>query len=156
MEDPNELRRRIIESNYGRDGGWVVEYEGQPVAILTDCRSLEMFWDTYKIDVVTPDPRVRDDLLTNPSFWNPRSIVWRSRLFGLVAPLAFVAGDGIRTRPFTTDGGHLIVRALYLKPPPEVRAWYMHLFDWFTGDEPLHAAPLAWLKRWRKSRSAPK
>jgi hypothetical protein len=152
MADKNELRQRIIESNYGRDGGWVVEYDGQPVAILTEPRCLDMFWHTYKIDVVTQDPRLREDLLTVPSFWDRPAIVWRSRLFGLVAPNAFVSGDGIRTLPFTADGGHIIVRALCLTPPPEMRAWYMRLLDWLGGEQPLHAAVLAWWSRSRKSR----
>jgi hypothetical protein len=38
-----ERHLRLIESNYGRDSGWYAERGGQRLAVLTDCRWVDMF-----------------------------------------------------------------------------------------------------------------
>ena len=66
----------IIESNYGRDGGWLAEVNSQIVAELSDAKYDDMFWDSYRLDGVQPGGQnVQTD-----EFWN-RAIVFRSRTF---------------------------------------------------------------------------
>ena len=59
---------RIWESNFGRDTGWVIECEGKPVAVLTEPRSEDLFWDSYRMEVITDDPELRGHLLAE-EFW---------------------------------------------------------------------------------------
>ncbi|MGL4420271.1 MAG: hypothetical protein ACRCZF_06380, partial [Gemmataceae bacterium] len=54
-----DQRLRIWESNYGRDAGWVIERQGEVIAVLTDPRFEDMFWDSYRMDVVASGPELR-------------------------------------------------------------------------------------------------
>jgi hypothetical protein len=115
---------RLWRSNYGRKGGWLVEREGVPIAVLTDCRMYEMFWDSYRIEITTDDPQLQQQLLT-PEFWIAETnLTWRSRAFGEVAPHAFSA-----LTPFP-EPGRLLMRGLYLycRSP----YWWDNLILWFT------------------------
>jgi len=108
----NDYRRklRIWESGYGREGGWVIERQGQPIAVLTECRFHEMFWDSYRLQPVAGDLVLRERMQT-PEFWEAagaEGLVWRSREFGDVAEHAFPAGS-----PFPAPG-RLLMRGLYL------------------------------------------
>jgi hypothetical protein len=104
------LRRlRIWETDFGRDAGWVIEREGQPIAVFTGPRTEEEFWDSYRLEVVTPD-RVLGQRLRTEEFWRGESgdLAYRSREFGEVAPFAFPA-----LLPFP-EPGRLKMRGLYL------------------------------------------
>src|ERR1051326_7193222 len=60
-------RLRIWETNFGREAGWLIERHGQPIAILTEPRSEDMFWDSYRLEILTNDPELRQRFLTSPS-----------------------------------------------------------------------------------------
>jgi hypothetical protein len=62
-------RLQTIESNYGRDQGWFVEVAGKTVAVLTDCRFEDMFWDSYRVEPTASDPDVAAPVLSE-EFWN--------------------------------------------------------------------------------------
>jgi hypothetical protein len=130
-------RLRIWETNYGRDAGWVIERQSQVVAILTDPRFEDMFWDSYRLEVVTADPELRQRMRT-PEFWavaESEGLVWRNREFGEVANGAFPA-----LSPFP-EPGRLIVRRLYLdigQPWP----WDFFVL-WWRRWRQLHANPRA-------------
>ncbi len=103
-------RLRIWETNYGRDCGWVIEYHGKAIAILTDPRWEEMFWVSYRMEIVAEDPELGAQMLTK-EFWARSEIeglVWRNREFGEVAEFAFPA-----LWPFP-EPGRLTMRGLYL------------------------------------------
>jgi hypothetical protein len=123
MEQKHTLRLQILESNYGRDDGWYVEEEGERVAVLSEPEYHDMFWECYRIEVLTDNPVIRQAALTSLSFWQDRSLVFRSRRFGLVAEYA-VAGH----MPMP---GRIIMRGLYLpvriEPAPRV-PWWRKLF----------------------------
>jgi hypothetical protein len=122
-------RLRIWETNYGRDCGWIIEQKGKPIAILSDAQFQEMFWDSYKIDVVTDDSELRDRLATR-EFWaraEAEGLVYRNRGFGCVAAFAFPA-----LTPYTQDG-RLLMRALYIniaapRPWDEAMIWIRRCF----------------------------
>ncbi len=67
--EPRRCRRRIFETDYGRDAGWFVEDRGRRVAQLTDWRYEEMFWDSYRIEPLTDDPIEREELLNSDERW---------------------------------------------------------------------------------------
>ena len=113
-------RRRLAiwESNYGRNGGWVVEYRGESVAVLTDVRFEEMFWDSYQFDITTGNEVLCQRLLTHEIWESEHSeIAWRSRQFGDVVRSAFPAA-GV---PFLPSG-RILIRGLCL-PTPGPRPW---------------------------------
>ena len=55
-----ERRLRIFETDYGRQVGWFMEHHGRRVAELTEPRCEDMFWDSYRIDLLTDDPAERE------------------------------------------------------------------------------------------------
>jgi hypothetical protein len=126
-----ERYRRILESNCGRLGGWIIEYEGRPFAELSDPQWLDMFWYSYAITFVSDDSALCEAARREPSFFDRPQVVWRSRQFGEVVPGAFVAGDGVRSLPYSSDGTRISVRALYLRVPDATTAWYWRLLDSF-------------------------
>jgi hypothetical protein len=88
-------RLRIWETNYGRDAGWVIERDGRRIAVLSDSRWEDMFWDTYRMEIITDDPELRRMLQTG-AFWKQAEsaeLRWRNREFGELAEFAFPAGS---------------------------------------------------------------
>src|SRR5438128_6180541 len=77
-------RLRVLETNYGRDSGWYVEVDGQRVAVLTDPRCQDMFWDTYRLQPLTSDPGAMDQFYS-AEFWSGR-VVYRNCEFDAIAP----------------------------------------------------------------------
>ena len=103
-------RLQIWEANFGRDGGWVIERHGIPIAILTEPRDEEMFWESYRLEIVAEDAQLREQMLTS-EFWakaEAEGLVWRNRAFGEVAEFAFPS-----LSPFP-EPGRLMMRGLYL------------------------------------------
>jgi hypothetical protein len=99
------------ETNYGRDAGWIIEREGRPIAVLSEPRSEEMFWDSYKLEVVAEDPGLRARIVT-AEFWdNPLTdgLVYRNRLLGDTASHPFAAAS-----PFP-EPGRIMMRGLYIR-----------------------------------------
>lgn len=123
-----DRRLRIWETNYGRDCGWVIERKGKPIAILTEPRWEEMFWDSYRLEIVADDPDLRALMITK-EFWataEAENLGWRNREIGEVAEFAFPA-----LSPFP-EPGRLMMRGLYLaigEPWP---------WDWIV----------LWIRRW--------
>lgn len=101
-----ELRLQIIETGYGRDAGWIVELRGRQVALLTEPRFEDMFWDSYRVEPLTDDPAEREELLTSSDRWQVGGFVYRNRQFGRVAENAFAS--------WISEEGRVHMRALYL------------------------------------------
>ena len=51
-------RLHIWETDFGRAAGWVAERDGKPVAVLTEPRYEEMFWVSYRLEVIAEDARL--------------------------------------------------------------------------------------------------
>ncbi len=128
-------RLRIWDTNYGRDAGWVIERQGEAIAILTDHRFEDTFWDSYRMEIVAADANLRQRMQT-VEFWSSaenQGLVWRSREFGEEANGAFPA-----LSPFP-EPGRLRVRQLYL-PIPEPLPWD-RLVLWWCRRRQKHAKP---------------
>jgi hypothetical protein len=110
---PEPLRPSIahfLDSNFGRESRWVIERHGQVIAALTEPRPEDMFWYSYRLEPLTDDPDLRQQLLS-AEFWaqaESQGLVWRNREFGEAAEQAFPA-----LSPFP-EPGRLKVRGLYL------------------------------------------
>jgi hypothetical protein len=129
-------RLRIWETHNGRDAGWLIERRGDVIAVLTDPRREEMFWDSYRLEIVTGDPEPRERLQTS-GFWavaESEGLVWRSREFGEVADGAFPA-----LSPFP-EPGRLTKRRLYL-PIGDPWPWDWLVLWWRRRRRQRHAVP---------------
>lgn len=103
-------RLRIWETNFGRDAGWIAERDGIPLAVLTEPRFEDMFWDSYHLEVIAEDPEIRTAMLSE-EFWHGNGwvgLVYRNREFGEIVEIAFPAVDAF------PEPGRLMIRALYL------------------------------------------
>jgi hypothetical protein len=126
-------RLRILESNYGRDGGWYVEVEGRRLAALTDPQYYDMFWDSYRLEPLTTDP-AELEMLFSADFWDHcGGITFRSRAFGEVAPNAF---PSLLAGAVLQQTGRLVVRGLYLPVPCYCWDWLLlelrRLWHWLN------------------------
>lgn len=99
----------LWESKNGRDAGWNVEIDGRPVAKLSDCKSSDMFWDSYRLEVLEDAPKRGD--LGSDSFWGEGRSCLRNRRFGEIAPNAIV-------RVPESDPTRIFVRGAYLEARP--------------------------------------
>lgn len=114
-------RLQILETNFGRDSGWIIERYGHPIGILSNPRNENMFWDSYDLEIVTDSIDLRQRM-TSAEFWaeaEAEGLIYRNRTFGDVAEYAFPAMS-----PFP-EPGRLLMRGLYLsigKPLPWDRA----------------------------------
>jgi hypothetical protein len=107
-------RLRILASDYGRDYGWYVETEGRRIAVLTDVQWEDMFWHSYRLEVLTTNLGEVENLYSD-DFWRPRqALLFRSREFREVAPFAFAGG---RPGSMLRESGRILVRGLYLAVP---------------------------------------
>lgn len=103
---------RIWESNYGRDAGWTAERDGKPVCTLSEYGWEDMFWDSYRVEVIAEDPEVRSEMLAS-DYWRGdgwTKLTWRNREFRDVSvnPYTFPAAGGM------THDGRVAMRSLYL------------------------------------------
>ncbi len=122
-------RLRIWETDYGRNAGWTVERRGEVIAILSEPRSEDMFWDSYRLEIVSEDPELRSRMFTREFWANAASdnVVWRNREFGEIAAFAFPA-----LSPFL-EPGRLLMRGLYIslaspKPWDHLALWIRRWF----------------------------
>jgi hypothetical protein len=111
-----EVNRRwanIVKANYGRDAGWYVERRGQRIAMVIDCRFVEMFWDSYLLVALTDDIDLRQRLRMD-AFWNHvenEGVVFRNRECGELAKFAIPARNPLR------EFNRIVMRGLYLWKP---------------------------------------
>jgi len=91
------------------DSEWIIEIEGRPVALLSDPKQAEMFWNSYRMTPLTDEPKLLADL-QNVEFWRhceARGVAFRHRASSKIARYAFPGGD-----PFP-EPGRLVMRGLY-------------------------------------------
>ena len=60
-------RMAIVVANFGRDFGWhVLSSDDEPLAALTECTSVDMFWNSYLVT-----PLAGHTATLTESFWHP-------------------------------------------------------------------------------------
>ena len=120
-------RLRVIETNYGRDAGWLVEWNGRCVAVLTEPRWADMFWYMYTVEWITNDPEECEALQpAEDCLWWGGRLQFRNREIGEVVEHAFAAGP--------PRDGLVIMRGLYLT------RWGPWPWEWL----------LLWLRGWKR------
>ena len=74
--------------------------------MLTEPCFADMFWESYRITVLSEFPDERECILNSDAFWRERQLVYKSRSFGLEANFAFSSG--------LSGPGRVVMRGLYL------------------------------------------
>ena len=126
-----ELRRRIRASDNGRATGWIVEFQGEPVAVFDDCRYADMFWESYRVTLLTQNETIVARMQSRRFFDEPE-ICFRSREFPDI-PLPF--------QPlvhFKMGDERAVVRGLYFvidPPTPTPPTFWKRLFWWRQSGE---------------------
>lgn len=99
--------RELKISNYGREYGWYIEYKGEVIGELVDCRFEDMFWNRYK--VISINEKL-DAYLFDTDLWNQVAFKFRSKYYNQYASNAFPGGDFI----YIEKSREVTMRALYL------------------------------------------
>src|SRR5215471_5191637 len=91
----------LIQHNrtVGRSQEWIGEWDGKAVLRLYDPIDEEMFWKSYRIEVLVCDPSV-SAMVRDRAFWSGNeclNLKWRCPVSGRVAENAFSAP---RSYPF--------------------------------------------------------
>lgn len=112
-------RLDIIESDYGRRCGWFIERDGERIAALVDMRWEDMFWDSYRLEVLTSDPG-KQAILYSREFWaDLTGVAFRDRALGEVALRPLAAVNASET---LTANGRVSMRWLWL--PVHCEPWH--------------------------------
>ena len=118
-------RRELIDTNYGRKCGWYVEFEGQKVARLTDPQWEDMFWVSYRVELLTRDPALQSQF-SSVDFWDTGNVVYRNCEFDEETVDALEGGN----TSTVLKTGRIVMRFLYLSPP---QRWWEHLLSWLMS-----------------------
>jgi hypothetical protein len=94
-----------MAADYGREEGWYAIWRGQAVAELTDPRWSEMFWTSWKLEMLTSDPETIRALERDETWWKGE-IDLRTRVTDQHAPHAFASRAPV--------AGRVSMRGLYL------------------------------------------
>jgi hypothetical protein len=106
MRSNHQQRMAIAESCYGREFGWVVESPtGEALAELAECRSEDMFWDSYLVIPSKNHPET-----VTPEFWHPACHQFRNRRFTDHIVESF--------GHFDPSSGRVTLRSLYIDINP--------------------------------------
>ncbi|OWK37644.1 hypothetical protein [Fimbriiglobus ruber] len=109
--DAKTRRQLLRESDFGRQFGWAVEWNGRVIARLEDpvWDSDSQFWHSYELVPATDEPAERASLF-DPEFWETHleELTYRNLRLGEVATFAF---PGIR---IFDKQGRVRMRGLYL------------------------------------------
>jgi hypothetical protein len=102
-------KHRLIKTDYGRSCGWYIEKDGEVISELNDCQYEDMFWQSYRLDIVTNSPDLRDKIMTNEFWQNFEELVFRNREFGDIVDSCFPAVSQSFINPV-----RIRMRALYI------------------------------------------
>lgn len=104
---------KLAESDYGRDYGWYIEFEGEVIGELVNPKFEDMFWDSYKI---IPSDEKYNDLLFSESEWLKCEFKFRNKELNEYASGAFPAGS----QNNLLKKNRVLMRALYLHGNNEI------------------------------------
>src|ERR1051325_11587916 len=99
-----KLWLRVTETG----GSWFVERDCRAVALLTEPRFVDMFWDAWRLEPLVDDMVERSAMMTE-EYWDPALLpqtVFRSREYGTVCEAFWAGEEPVRD-------GRLVMRGLY-------------------------------------------
>ena len=99
------------EGNWGREHGWIVENNGKPIAVLSNCRKESYPWDRYTVSSASGG--VIPPVICKLDFWTAAR-AFRNRGTGRVVTGVLVSEHGVPSR----DDDTIVVRFLYHRDDP--------------------------------------
>ena len=97
-------RPSLRTSNFGRLDGWCIEWDGEVVGELTDCRQEDMFWDSYQI---IPKDHLHQEIAFRQDLWDGCKFRFKNRANLTYVDDAFSSVDPI-------SDGRVMMRGLYI------------------------------------------
>ena len=121
----SERKRRmeIINSDYGRRAGWLVEHGGQTIGTLADPEFSDMFWESYRLK---PSPTTAASLetLIDSNWWRNAPLSFRNERFDTVVSTALCAG--------LNRDGRIVMRGLYINlESAAIELWVAGVARWW-------------------------
>jgi len=103
----SDAHLELKKSNWGRDYGWIIVFDGQDVGELVQPTFQDMFWVEYKI-IPYNDFEV---FLLNSDNWLENDFKYRNKHYNQFPENAFCSGEGIRK---VGEDSIINMRGLYL------------------------------------------
>jgi len=98
--------QKLKKSNWGRNYGWYIEYEGEHIGELVDYEWKDMFWDSY---ILKSKHEKWNKILTDENSWNQLIFKFKNKQHQQYATNAFAA-----IAPHITLNKRISMRGLYL------------------------------------------
>lgn len=118
-----EARLRFFESD---TNDWYLELGGQRLAILRDPQWAEMFWTSYRVDLLPETPNAAY-ITFSLRDWDSCKYTLRHVETELLVPDPLIAGfhvSEVRGDMIYAPGGRIALRSVYPDPPqPTVLEW---------------------------------
>lgn len=105
-----QIKAELSASNWGRDYGWYIEYQGEVIGELVNATSEDMFWERYTI---ISNNKAAEDILFNQQIWMEGSLKFRNKHYPIYTS-AFAGGDSIKEIETRT----VVMRGLYIAEFP--------------------------------------
>ena len=80
-----KAKKKLKKSNWGRDYGWFIEFEGKKIGELVDAEFEDMFW--YKYKIISYDGF--EKILLNSKNWKESKFQFRNKHYNQYAKNAF-------------------------------------------------------------------
>jgi hypothetical protein len=118
-----EYALQLVKSNFGRDFGWILEWNGRSVAELVDYHHDDMFWYSYRVVCKSKEDQA---IVHDPSHWNKDDFVFVNRVTNERVDNVF-AGQA----PYFISNGRVKLRGLSLFPKCRIERWMVNLLQIF-------------------------
>jgi hypothetical protein len=118
--------KELLLSNYGRYYGWFIELDGVVLGELIDYKFIDMFWDSYFVNIFNKD---NASILQNESNWNECKFQYRNKIINKYAKNAFPGGLIKDFCNKVTD--RMDMRALYILPENRLEERFINIVSFF-------------------------
>jgi hypothetical protein len=79
-------KKELKKSNFGRDYGWYIEYDGKAIGELIDWKFTDMFWCDYKIVSLNNE---WESILFDEKRWQNCEFKFKNKVYNKYAENAF-------------------------------------------------------------------
>ena len=91
-------KKELKTSNFGRDYGWDIEYQGNVIGELADWEFSDIFWCTYKITAINASTK---NTLFDEKLWPDCKFKFKNKKYEVYAKdviSSFVSGSLLKTK----------------------------------------------------------
>jgi len=129
IQNQSKRAALLAKSNYGRQFGWFIEFEGETIGELTKYRFEEKVWDSYEI---TPLNKNHEALLFDPDKLFVNNFKFKNKVINEYIENAVIRDD----EDLLSLKNRISVRSLFLKPKNKREKQLLTQFDKFKASIP--------------------